>query len=121
MTAVMRRAEAVLQAEMRMRSSMRLSLASWHPDWMMNTSSSRTDSWILTLVSPLENFLTAHGTRGTFSLPTQTSKKKKNRLVVIVNVWSSPKAARPQDIGERCLPVSDCLSEFRMTVAYIVE
>jgi hypothetical protein len=35
---------------------------------MMNTSSSRTDSKILTLVSPLENFLTLQATRGTLSL-----------------------------------------------------
>lgn len=68
MTAVIRLAEAVLQAEMRMRSSMRLSLASWQPDWMMKTSSSRTDSEIVTLISPLENFLTVQGTSGTFSL-----------------------------------------------------
>ena len=68
MTAVIRRAEAVLQAEMRMRSSMRLSLTSLHPDWMMKTSSSRTDSDILTLISPFENVLTVQGTRGTLSL-----------------------------------------------------
>jgi len=35
---------------------------------MMKTSSSRTDSLILTLISPLENFLTVQGTRGTLSL-----------------------------------------------------
>lgn len=35
---------------------------------MMKTSSSLTDSKILTLVSPLENFLTLQATRGTLSL-----------------------------------------------------
>ncbi len=71
MTAVMRRAEAPLQAEMRMRSSIRLSLTSLHPDWMIKTSSSRMDSEILTLISPLENFLTVQGVRGTLSLGVQ--------------------------------------------------
>jgi hypothetical protein len=47
---------------------MKLSLTSLQPDWMIKTSSSRTDSAILTLVSPLENFLTVTGTRGTLSL-----------------------------------------------------
>src|SRR6266550_4225777 len=68
MTAVIRRADAVLQAEIRIKSSMKLSLTSLQPDWMMNTSSSRTDSEMVTLVSPLENFLTVQGTRGTPSL-----------------------------------------------------
>lgn len=67
-TAVILRADAVLHAEIRMRSSIKLSLTSLQPDWMMKTSSSRTDSDILTLVSPLENFLTVTGTRGTLSL-----------------------------------------------------
>lgn len=47
---------------------MRLSLTSSQPLWMMNTSSSRTDSEILTLISPFENFLTVQGTVGTLSL-----------------------------------------------------
>lgn len=68
MTAVMRLAEAPLQAEMRMRSSMRLSFTSLQPDWMMKTSSSLMDSEILTLISPFENFLTVQGVRGTLSL-----------------------------------------------------
>lgn len=67
-TAVILRADAVLQAEMRMRSSIKLSLTSLQAVWMMKTSSSRTDSKTLTLVSPLENFLTVQGTRGTLSL-----------------------------------------------------
>lgn len=71
MTAVIRRAEAVLQAEMRIKSSMKLSLTSLQPDWMINTSSSRTDSEMVTLVSPLENFLTVQGTRGTPSLESE--------------------------------------------------
>ena len=68
MTAVMRLAEAPLQAEMMMRSSIRLSFTSSQPDWIMNTSSSRMDSEILTLISPLENFLTVQGVRVTLSL-----------------------------------------------------
>ena len=67
-TAVIRRALAILQAEIRMRSSIRLSLTSLQPDWMIKTSSSRTDSDILALISPLENFLTSQGTKGTLSL-----------------------------------------------------
>lgn len=47
---------------------MRLTLTSLHPDWMMKTSSSRTDSVILTSTSPLEKFLTVVDTRGTPSL-----------------------------------------------------
>ena len=68
MTAVILRADAVLHADMRIRSSIKLSFTSSHADWMMKTSSSRTDSKILTLVSPLENFLTLQATRGTLSL-----------------------------------------------------
>jgi len=68
MTAVILRADAVLHAEMRMRSSIRLSFVSLHPVWMMKTSSSRTDSVILTLISPLENFFAVQGTRGRLSL-----------------------------------------------------
>lgn len=67
-TAVILLAEAVLQAEMRIRSSMKLSLTSSQPDWMMKTSSSRTDSEILTLVSPFENLPTVTGTRLMLSL-----------------------------------------------------
>lgn len=51
-----------------MRSSIRLSFTSSQADWMMKTSSSLTDSKILTLVSPLENFLTLQATSGTLSL-----------------------------------------------------
>lgn len=68
MTAVILRAEAVLHAETRMRSSIRLSFASPEPLWMMKTSSSRTDSPIFTLVSPLENLRTMQGVRGMLSL-----------------------------------------------------
>src|ERR1700733_2785733 len=68
MTAVIRRAEAVLHAEIKIRSSMRLSFTSLHPDCMINTSSSRTDSEILTLISPQENLPTVQGVRGTPSL-----------------------------------------------------
>ena len=48
-------AEAVLQAEMVIRSSSRWSLTLPPPDWMMKTSLPRTDSSIWTLVSPFEN------------------------------------------------------------------
>jgi len=68
MTAVIRRADAVLHADIRIRSSIRLSFTSLHPDWMMNTSSSRTDSKILTLISPQENLPTVQGVRGTPNL-----------------------------------------------------
>ena len=74
MTAVIRRADAPLQAEMRMRSSIRLSLTSEQPDWMMKTSSSRMDSEILTLISPFEKFLTVQGVSGTFSLHSSDTK-----------------------------------------------
>jgi hypothetical protein len=33
-------------------------------DWMMKTSSSRTDEWMWTDVSSEENFETEHGVRG---------------------------------------------------------
>ena len=49
-------ADAVLQALIMIRSSMRLSLTSPQPDWMMYTSSPLTLSPISTLVSPLANF-----------------------------------------------------------------
>ena len=49
MTAETRTAEAILQALIMMRSSMRLSLTSPDPLWTMNTSSPRTDSPISTL------------------------------------------------------------------------
>ena len=68
MTAAILRADAVLHAEMRIRRSIRLSFTSSHADWMMKTSSTETDSKILTLVSPLQNFLTLQATRGTLSL-----------------------------------------------------
>lgn len=73
MMAVILRAEAVLQADTRIKSSMRLSFTSLHPDWMMNTSSSRIDSVILTLISPLENFLTTQGVSGILSLTENAS------------------------------------------------
>ncbi len=60
MTAVILRADAVLQALIMIKSSMRLSLISPHPDWMMKTSSSLTDSPIVTEVSSLEYLKTAH-------------------------------------------------------------
>jgi hypothetical protein len=56
---VIRRAEAVLQAEMRTRSSMSES-STKQPGpqavWRIKTSSSRTDSCTRTEVSPFENF-----------------------------------------------------------------
>ena len=61
-------ADAPLQAEARMRSSIRLSFTSLDPDWMMKTSSSRMDSNILALISPFENFLTEQGVRGMLRL-----------------------------------------------------
>ena len=65
MTAVMRRADAVLQAEISMRSSIRLSSTGLQPDWMMKISPSRIDSEIVTLISPHENLPTVQGVRGT--------------------------------------------------------
>lgn len=85
MTAVMRLAEAPLHAEIKIRSSIKLSLTSLQPDWMIKTSSSRTDSEILTSISPLEKFLTVHGVKGTLSLP----------VLGLVNhpVWATTRAA----------------------------
>lgn len=57
---MIRLADAVLHALIIMRSSMRLSLISPQPDWIMKTSSSRTDSPIVTLVSWFEYFNTTH-------------------------------------------------------------
>ena len=68
MTAAILRADAVLHAEMRIRRSIRLSFTLLHADWMTKTSSSRTESKIVTLVSALEIFLTLQATRGTLSL-----------------------------------------------------
>lgn len=59
---------------------MRLSFTSLQPDCRIKTSSSRTDSEILTLISPLENFLTVQGTRGTLSLGFQGIKTPVQRL-----------------------------------------
>lgn len=76
MTAVIRLADAVLQADIIIRSSMRLSLTSPHPDWMTKTSESRTDSVILTLTSPFEKFRTTVGVKGTPSLCHNRVEKK---------------------------------------------
>lgn len=104
MTAVIRRADAVLHAEMRIRSSMRLSLTSLHPDWMMKTSSSLTDSEILMLVSPLENFLTVQGTRGTPSLGCEQIDHQSVDCFIGCNSWRGSS------------PLRDGLGEFGVTV-----
>jgi hypothetical protein len=54
-TAVMRLAEAVLHADMQIRSSIRLSLTLPAPLWTIKTSLPRTDSPISTRVSPTAN------------------------------------------------------------------
>lgn len=65
MTAVMRLADAVLHAEIITSSSIRWSLTSGGDgDWMMKTSSSRTDWWICTEVSSERNLETWQGVRG---------------------------------------------------------
>lgn len=43
-------------------------MAGGEGDWMMNTSSSRTEEWIWTEVSNERNFETEHGVRGMPSL-----------------------------------------------------
>lgn len=110
MTAVILRADAVLQAEMRMRSSIRFSLTSLQADWMMKTSSSRTDSEILTLISPLEKVLTVHGTRGTFSLQGVGWGDMSH--------WPDYKRRRREDVSRRRgSPLGHCLGELGVTVA----
>lgn len=54
-TAVMRLAEAILQAFIAMRSSMSMSLTGVDAVCIMNTSALRTDASIVTQFSPLEN------------------------------------------------------------------
>lgn len=69
MTAVMRRAEAVLHAFIMIRSSIRPSfMAPGAVDWMMKTSSSRTDSPIVIEVSWLLNWREEVRARGMPSL-----------------------------------------------------
>lgn len=98
-TAVILLAEAILQAEMRIRSSIKLSLTSSQPDWMMKTSSSRTDSEILTLVSPFENLPTVTGTRLMLSLCEGLSLS-----------WMSFQSVSVS------LPFSHCLGKLGMTI-----
>lgn len=102
MMAVMRRAEAVLQALIMMRSSIRLSLISPHPDCIIKTSSSRTsvnynnvpDSPIVTAVSWLEYFDT---TQSAIEMPsffaTEAAKSRcefpvNSLMVLFICIWA---------------------------------
>ena len=74
-------AEAILQALMRMRSSIRLSLTSPPPVWTMYTSSPRTLSPISTHVSRLANFLVTTFPASTPSL---------SQILLVRSRWELP-------------------------------
>src|SRR5215471_2938842 len=65
MTAVIRRADARRSASRRMNSSIRLSLTGWHVGWITNTSWPRSESWMLTEISPSGNRRTRGSVSGT--------------------------------------------------------
>lgn len=105
MTAVTRLADAVLHALIMMSSSIRWSLRSspGRVVWRMKTSSSRTDSRMMTEVSWLEYLKTDMSRRGTPRLEGKTERSVQWR--------------QRMERERRRVPVGDSLSEFRVGIA----
>jgi len=95
MTAVIRFALAILQAWIMMQSSMREVLTAPLPVLMMYTSSSRTDSVMVTFDSPMPLFVISALERGTPMLQNSSVSQR---------IW--PKGTVPKTIGYRRAMIS---------------